>query len=84
MAPRSAVSPGSRRTMQRRTDDSRWGIREAQRAAMCEGKQQHTRDKATLVAKKTKKKVKLYPYHCRFCGHWHIGSDQRRKTNEAS
>ena len=51
---------------------------------MCEGKQQHTRDKATLVAKKTKKKVKLYPYHCRFCGHWHIGSDQRRKTNEAS
>ena len=48
---------------------------------MCEGKQQHTRDNATLVAKKTKKKVKLFPYHCRFCGHWHIGSDRSRKQN---
>ena len=67
--------------MQRRADDTRQGIREVMRAAMCEGKQQHTRDNATLVAKKTKKKVKLFPYHCRFCGHWHIGSDRSRKQN---
>lgn len=65
----------------RRADDPASDIYRAKKAATCDGKFQHDRKSAKLVALKTRK-VKLHPYYCRFCGHWHVGSDQRGKSNE--
>ena len=43
-------------------------------AAHCQGKQPHSRDKATRLARKQRAKgVKVDAYKCEVCGKWHVG-----------
>lgn len=42
--------------------------------ASCRGKEQLTRDVASLMVRKARKRVKLSSYRCEICGHWHVGT----------
>jgi hypothetical protein len=58
----------------RRFDDHPRHIKEARKAAMCDGKQALDRKTANRVIRETTKLTRLESYKCPFCGHWHIGT----------
>ena len=56
------------------------------RQSMCEGKEAFEPSRAHQVAKRMKQRGKgVSPYHCKVCGHWHVGrlSDSRIKRASA-
>lgn len=46
--------------------------------ATCNGKEQYDRATANMIARKSKR-AKLNTYLCPFCGHWHVGKNEKGK-----
>lgn len=48
--------------------------------ASCEGKQQLSKSVAVKIAKRCMKSIS--PYHCKFCGYWHVGTNTGKVKDE--
>lgn len=46
--------------------------------ATCQGKQQHDRATAKMIARKMKSASRMTTYLCPFCGHWHVAEKKQR------
>lgn len=75
--------------------DPNWKPTAARQYAMCRGKESYDRATASRVVRETKQranrgrqagrdiepsKLRISAYECPFCGHWHIGSPDKKPS----
>ncbi len=48
------------------------------KANTCSGKVKHLTQTRAIIALKKIRNAGLSPYHCPFCGKWHIGNDRNK------